>query len=515
MYVKKVLVFLLLFNFMILTRSLGRQPVLDAKSGSNNPFNSVQAVTKLEVLMVTITFDSNGGSPIDSLTLTTGSPFNAPFPPTKPGFAFGGWFLDDGIFLNQYLFTIVPEVNLSLHAKWIDLTEATMVDLLILEIPDIITISHTILIETARAAYEALSVELKPFVSQYGALLSAEETLDDLQDQVTKVIRMIDNLTCPISYVDRDSVFAARDAYEALAPDQKERVTNYVSLWDAERRIIALEAEAQAVVDMIDVLSETVSLGDASAISEARSAYDALTVCQQSYVQNYYVLADAEDQLALLRDVVEISELILLIDELPSVITSEDSEAVLYAASLYRLMYLWQKEQIINYGILAAAEATTSDIFQADAFMMLVEALPVLIEMHHQSQIDALDVLYQTFDAAVLGYVEGNSIATFEAAKSRIDDLKKAQVVIDQIASLTETDETGNEISVKASRNAYDSLTATQKSFVTNLDVLLAAEAVIPAPNAFQWEWLGLILALPLSVLVYVFRLKILKLFKK
>ena len=43
----------------------------------------------------------------------------------------------------------------------------------------------------------------------------------------------------------------------------------------------------------------------------------------------------------------------------------------------------------------------------------------------------------------------------------------------------------------------------------------MAAEAVIPAPNAFQWEWLGLILGLPLSILVYVFRLKILKLFKK
>ena len=479
MFAKKVLVFLLVFNFMILTRSFDRQPVLDAKSDIDNPFKSVHAVTKLEVVMVTITFDSNGGSPINSLTLTTGSLIIAPIPPTKPGYAFGGWFLDDGIFLNQYLFTIVPEFDLTLHAKWIDLTEATMVDLLILEIPDIITISHTILIETSRAAYEALSVELKPFVSQYGVLLSAEETLDDLQDQVTKVIRMIDNLTCPISYVDRDSVFAARDAYEALAPEQKERVTNYVSLWDAERRIIALEAEAQAVVDMIDALPKTVSLGDSSVISEARSAYDALTVCQQSYVQNYYVLAEAEDQIALLRDVAEISELIQLIDALPSVITSEDSEAVLYAAALYRLMYPWQKEQITNYGKLAAAEATTSDIFQADAFMKLVEALPVLIELHHQSQIDALDALYQTFEADVLGYVEEDSIAIFEAAKARIDDLKRAQVVIDQIASLTETDETNNEISVKASRNAYDSLTETQKSFVTNLDVLMAAEAVL------------------------------------
>ena len=67
----------------------------------------------------TVTFDSNGGSKVPEQTVTDGEMALEPPPPTKTGFTFGGWYLDNGIFNGKWDFTTVPiSHNMTLYAKW-------------------------------------------------------------------------------------------------------------------------------------------------------------------------------------------------------------------------------------------------------------------------------------------------------------------------------------------------------------------------------------------------------------
>ena len=58
----------------------------------------------------TITFDSNGGSPVDSITLGYGSTITPPANPTREGYTFQGW--------EPELPTVMPQKDMTLTAKW-------------------------------------------------------------------------------------------------------------------------------------------------------------------------------------------------------------------------------------------------------------------------------------------------------------------------------------------------------------------------------------------------------------
>ena len=66
----------------------------------------------------TITFDSAGGSAVTSITQAYGTAVSAPTAPTRDGYTFGGWYTDNGTFLNAYTFSTMPAVNTTLYAKW-------------------------------------------------------------------------------------------------------------------------------------------------------------------------------------------------------------------------------------------------------------------------------------------------------------------------------------------------------------------------------------------------------------
>jgi uncharacterized repeat protein (TIGR02543 family) len=65
----------------------------------------------------TITFDSNGGSDIASLTQNAGSVVIEPNSPTRTGYTFSGWYSDANL-TTPYTFSTMPEENITLHAKW-------------------------------------------------------------------------------------------------------------------------------------------------------------------------------------------------------------------------------------------------------------------------------------------------------------------------------------------------------------------------------------------------------------
>ena len=89
----------------------------------------------------------------------------------------------------------------------------------------------------------------------------------------------------------------ARTAYDALEEDAKQYVSNYETLTNAEATLKQLlEAEDAALADVIQKINDigTVTLDSEDAINAARSAYDKLSDENKAKVTNYSVLTDAE-----------------------------------------------------------------------------------------------------------------------------------------------------------------------------------------------------------------------------
>ena len=81
---------------------------------STMPSSNVSLVAKWEVASYTITFDSNGGSSVTSITKNYGESVTAPNAPTRTGHTFAGWMHND----EPYTFSTMPSSNVSLVAKW-------------------------------------------------------------------------------------------------------------------------------------------------------------------------------------------------------------------------------------------------------------------------------------------------------------------------------------------------------------------------------------------------------------
>lgn len=65
----------------------------------------------------TITFDSKGGTSVPNILKEAGIIINKPIDPTKEGYNFIGWFLNE-LDDNPYIFTVMPKNDIKLYAKW-------------------------------------------------------------------------------------------------------------------------------------------------------------------------------------------------------------------------------------------------------------------------------------------------------------------------------------------------------------------------------------------------------------
>ena len=120
------------------------------------------------------------------------------------------------------------------------------------------------------------------------------------QEAADPVITLI-NAIGTVTLGSEDAISVARHAYNQLSDAQKELVTNYSILTTAEATLADLHA-ADDVIDMIgDIGTVEYTAECKEKIDEAREAYDALTVAQKNLVTNYTDLTDAETTYAALE----------------------------------------------------------------------------------------------------------------------------------------------------------------------------------------------------------------------
>jgi uncharacterized repeat protein (TIGR02543 family) len=81
------------------------------------PAENITLYAKWDANQYTITFDSNGGSAVASITQDYNTTVSAPNEPTKEGYTFNNWYLDNEL-TQVYTFTTMPAENITLYAKW-------------------------------------------------------------------------------------------------------------------------------------------------------------------------------------------------------------------------------------------------------------------------------------------------------------------------------------------------------------------------------------------------------------
>ena len=81
------------------------------------PAENVTLYAKWSANNYTISFNSNGGSLVSSITQAYGTTLTPPAAPTKTGHSFGGWYTEAAL-NNLYEFTTMPAENKTLYAKW-------------------------------------------------------------------------------------------------------------------------------------------------------------------------------------------------------------------------------------------------------------------------------------------------------------------------------------------------------------------------------------------------------------
>jgi uncharacterized repeat protein (TIGR02543 family) len=66
----------------------------------------------------TVTFESNGGSIIESQPVYKGYPIRRPSNPSRGGYKFDAWYIDNETFQKQWNFFTIPKTDITLYANW-------------------------------------------------------------------------------------------------------------------------------------------------------------------------------------------------------------------------------------------------------------------------------------------------------------------------------------------------------------------------------------------------------------
>ncbi len=264
-------------------------------------------------------------------------------------------------------------------------------------------------------------------------LTVTDKDLEAAQDVDTKIDQIGE-----VTLESKADIDVARAAYEALTQEQKDKVTKYDTLLDAEKKYQELKeaadkeaadrAAAKAVDDKIEAIGN-VTLEKREAIQNARTAYDELSDDQKAYVTKLQDLKDAEKELKELEFV--------------------------------------EEKEIAKKELEAYKDFSDYRQAQQDELRAIIDKTKTVIDAaKDQNELKkALEDAKADMDA-----VKTDAQLTEEETAAA-----DAQSVMDQINAIGNVT-LNSKTQIEAARTAYDALSELAKTKVTNLDVLEAAE---------------------------------------
>ena len=167
--------------------------------------------------------------------------------------------------------------------------------------------------ETTRRKYSSRVARLVSAMLAVALSLTSCSLLGP-DSQTQSVIDAI-NAIGEVTLSSEQSIDTAKNAYDELSDNQRQKVDNYETLTSAESKLAELKedkaqedkSKADEVISAIDAIGEA-TLDKKDQISQARSSYDALSPDQKQLVSNYQALSEAEEQIEKLGQALAIGE---------------------------------------------------------------------------------------------------------------------------------------------------------------------------------------------------------------
>lgn len=288
-----------------------------------------------------------------------------------------------------------------------------------------------------------------------------------------------------------------RAAYDALSEDSQKNVTNYQKLLDAEAGVASFKKTADLSVKIAALPSVyRATLEDVEQIKSVQEIYesltqeekDRLTVNEYNKLMALIEKIDGLNQAAADKVIADIAA-IGPIDE----ITLESAEQIQKARAGYDALnkyaqYIVECAEPVSYYTLldaevklkelqdAAAEQERIDRAAAAAVDNLIDAIGE-VTLKSKQAIETARAAYDNLTPTQKTYVTKlDTLTAAETAYKALVDRKAADDVIEKINAIGKVT-LESKTAIEAARAAYNALTNDQKLLVENYDVLTAAEA--------------------------------------
>ena len=307
-------------------------------------------------------------------------------------------------------------------------------------------------------------------------------------DPAADVTALIDALPAEITLDNAADVQAARQAYDALSDDDKQKIdaATLTKLTDAEAKIADLTA-VKAVTDAINALPDTdsLTLDNSQAVADAVAAYSALTDAQRD-------MMDGNTEVKLYQAIAKLNNLAAAkavenaIDALPSAAdaTLENKEAIEAARAAYNDLNDAQKALVPQASLtkLADNERKIENLEAAKAVTDAINALPATVTLDDVQTVSAARAAYNALSNDAKLLVPADTLAKLTDAEAAIANMQAADAVTNLINAIPATVTTQDEQQVATARAAYNALTEAQQALVDN-DAVAKLEAAEKSIN--------------------------------
>ncbi|MFJ7736017.1 hypothetical protein ACIQ2D_06685 [Lysinibacillus sp. NPDC097287] len=303
-------------------------------------------------------------------------------------------------------------------------------------------------LQTARANYDALPAAKKEAIINYELLVKAETELTSAHT----VIALIDAaLPAEEDYLTK--LMNARIAYDKLSSGQKKLVSNIKDLTNREREVKPI-LNVMVQIESLDPEQKNF----VSKVNSARKAYDKLTRDQKKYVNNIAILQNYEP----------VSTVIELIGKLKSSSKTFHADTT-RARALYDALTADAKQYVTNYYLLQAAE--TSILGAANVSQMINE-LPSVDPKQYIKRIEEIRAAYNALPSD-----QKKAVENYKTLQDQEKLMKPVKSVVEDIDRLM----TSKDIESQYQKilKAYDKLSATQRRYVYNEQIVLSLDSVI------------------------------------
>ncbi|GAB0168921.1 cell wall-binding protein [Lysinibacillus sp. CTST325] len=303
-------------------------------------------------------------------------------------------------------------------------------------------------LDSARKNYDALSPEKQKAVTNYEKLVTAETELKSAHT----VIALID-AAVPTDPDYLTKLMNARVAYDKLTSGQKKLVSNVKVLTDREKEVKAI-LNTMVQIDGIEPGSNKF----VSQVNSARKAYDKLTKDQKLYVNNIAILQSYEPT----------AKVIELIGKLKPSSKTFNADTV-QARALYNALSKDMQQYVTNYNLLQAAEGS---ILGAGNVQRMIDELPTIPANQYIKRIEEIRAAYNA-----LPKDQQYAVENYKTLQEQEKNIKPVISVVNEIDKLMTSKNMDSQY--QKVLKAYDNLTATQRKYVYNEQLLLSLDNVI------------------------------------